>query len=92
MSPRGHIPIRMCIGCGSRRAKGDLIRLGRVGTDSPSGDAKGKGFYLCPDRACFAAARKKLKRKGFLEGLDLAVLESRGGRDKERQEEENDKG
>ena len=95
MSPRGHIPIRMCIGCGSRRAKGDLIRLGRAVTASPSGDArapKGKGFYLCPDPACLAAARKKLKRRGFLESLDLAVLESRGGPDKERQEEENDKG
>jgi predicted RNA-binding protein YlxR (DUF448 family) len=95
MSPRGHIPIRMCIGCGSRKAKGDLIRLGRAGTDSPSGDARepgGKGFYLCPDPACLVAARKKLKRRGFAGGLDLAVLESRGVPDKERQEEENDKG
>jgi predicted RNA-binding protein YlxR (DUF448 family) len=69
--------------------------LGRAETASSSGDArgpKGKGFYLCPDRACFVAARKKLKRRGFVEGLDLAVLESRGVPDKERQEEENDKG
>ncbi len=91
MSPGGHIPIRMCIGCGSRKAKWDLIRLSRAGTDPLSGNARepgGKGFYLCPDPACLVAARKKLKRRGSLGGLELPVLESREGRDKERQEED----
>ncbi len=87
MSPKRHIPIRMCIGCGSRRAKGELIRLSREETRFASGGSGGKGFYLCPDRACLAAARKKMKRRGLLEGLDHEVLESRRMRDKEKQEE-----
>ena len=90
MSPRKHIPVRMCIGCGSRRAKGELVRLNREGKQPPSGDTRGlagKGFYLCPDPACLVAARKRMKRKGFLEDLDFAVLESLRVRDKEKQEE-----
>jgi uncharacterized protein len=85
-----HVPIRMCIGCGSRRTKGELIRFGRDGSRSVSRDARqntGRSFYLCPDSGCLNTVRKKMKRGGFLEGLDFEVLESRIGREKEKREE-----
>ena len=90
MSRKGHIPIRMCVGCGTRRGKGELIRLGREGSALSSGDGlplQGRSYYLCPNPACLTAARKKVKRRGLGEGLDFKVLESRRVQDKEKQEE-----
>ena len=86
-----HIPIRMCIGCGNRRKKGELIRFVREGSRSVSLDARrhtGRGFYLCPDPACLNTARKKMRRTGFLEAVDLEVLKSRIPWEKEKREEE----
>jgi predicted RNA-binding protein YlxR (DUF448 family) len=85
-----HVPIRMCIGCGSRRTKGELIRFGREDSRSVSLDARrhtGRGFYLCPDLACLNTARRKMRRSGFLEGVDFEVLKARMGREKEKREE-----
>lgn len=85
-----HVPIRMCIGCGNRRTKGELIRFGRDGSRSVSLDTRrhiGRSFYLCPDPACLNTARKKKRRSGFLEGVDFEVLKSRMDREKEKREE-----
>lgn len=54
---------RTCTGCGRTSGKGDLVRFvrnadGSVSCD-PTGRASGRGAYLCPDKACFDAARKR---------------------------------
>jgi uncharacterized protein len=85
-----HVPIRMCIGCGNRRTKSELIRFGRDSYCSASLDARrhtGRGFYLCPDPTCLNTARKKMRRGGFLEGVDFEDLKSRMGREREKREE-----
>jgi uncharacterized protein len=85
-----HVPIRMCIGCGNRRTKGELIRFAREGSGSVSLDVRrhtGKSFYLCSDPACLNTVRKKMRRGGFLEGVDFDVLKSRLDREKEKREE-----
>jgi predicted RNA-binding protein YlxR (DUF448 family) len=58
-------PVRSCIGCGARRAQGELIRLavgseGQVVVDRGK-RSPGRGAYLC-GVGCLAAA---VKRKAF---------------------------
>ncbi len=50
MSKRGHIPIRMCVGCRSRKRKEEMIRF------TPGNE---RGAYLCPDLKCLKRAEKK---------------------------------
>ncbi len=55
-------PERMCVGCGTRRPKAELIRVvcnkeGAVFLD-PTGKADGRGAYLCPAAACLQKAKK----------------------------------
>jgi len=62
MSKRGHIPIRMCLGCRQRKRKEELIRL--IRTPDGLAPAKGRsgnerGFYLCRDWSCLKKARKR---------------------------------
>ncbi|MDQ7028490.1 MAG: YlxR family protein [Ardenticatenia bacterium] len=52
-----HIPIRTCVACRTRRPKRELIRVvrtpeGQVQVD-PTGKAKGRGAYLCPQVPCW---------------------------------------
>jgi predicted RNA-binding protein YlxR (DUF448 family) len=68
------IPMRRCIGCMESKPKKDLVRLvlneeGTLLLD-PSGRANGRGAYLCPDPACFAAARK---RKAFARCFEAKI-------------------
>ncbi|OGP86793.1 MAG: hypothetical protein A2156_12880 [Deltaproteobacteria bacterium RBG_16_48_10] len=80
MSTPRHVPIRMCIGCGRRREKGQMIRWVREASGSVSicsNNLEGRGFYLCPDRTCLNAARKKMRRIGYLKSADLEILGSR---------------
>jgi len=57
-------PMRMCIGCGERKTKSELIRVvynkndKRITVDL-KGKMPGRGAYLCPDRECLLKARKK---------------------------------
>ncbi len=77
MKVKGHVPIRRCIGCGSRRKKEEMIRLVRdvFGTLRMNRKGiEGRGFYLCRDLACLEAVRKKRKRSGFLGSVDLESL------------------
>lgn len=56
------IPMRRCVGCMESKPKNSLIRIscyeGVVKVD-PTGKAKGRGVYICPDRQCMEKARKK---------------------------------
>lgn len=53
---KGHIPMRTCISCGTKRRKSELIRLivnsdGRVVADT-EGKGSGRGAYVCRNRTC----------------------------------------
>ena len=55
-------PIRQCMGCRNRFAKGELIRVvrspdGGVSLDG-NGKAQGRGVYLCRDGKCYKRVRK----------------------------------
>ena len=57
------IPERMCIGCNMPHTKREMIRIVR----SPEGEfsidltgkKSGRGAYICRNKDCFAAAKKK---------------------------------
>ncbi len=62
---RGHHPIRTCIGCHQKKRQEELIRLernieGKLVLNEKRGRG-GRGFYLCPNLACFLLAKKKSK-------------------------------
>jgi predicted RNA-binding protein YlxR (DUF448 family) len=78
----GRVPERTCIGCRTKRPKGDLLRLvrrpdGRVGVD-PSGSAPGRGAYVDRDRECIRLARRRgafaRALRSTLRPEDLATL------------------
>ena len=56
------IPMRRCVGCMESKPKSNLIRIacyeGKATVD-PTGKAKGRGVYICPDRECMEKAKKK---------------------------------
>jgi predicted RNA-binding protein YlxR (DUF448 family) len=98
MSKKGHVPIRLCIGCRKKRNKGEMIRFtqsseGKVGLDE-SKHLHGRGFYLCPDLWCFNMAKKKTRGIGFLKNIDFQSPLMDGFFRKKRveiEEERNDK-
>ena len=64
MRRKGHIPIRMCVGCLKKKKKGEMNRFVQSSDKLVIMDGKknlpGRGFYLCPDAACLKKARKKI--------------------------------
>lgn len=54
---------RTCAACGRSGTKAGLVRFVRLADGGvaldPSGRLPGRGAYLCPERACFEAARKR---------------------------------
>lgn len=69
MGNRGHIPIRMCIGCRTRKPKKELIRLikkldGSIVYDK-KGNIPGRGFYICKDIDCIKKAKKREKELSY---------------------------
>jgi predicted RNA-binding protein YlxR (DUF448 family) len=79
MIRRGHFPIRMCMGCGNRRKKDEMVRLVRSASGKISvspWNLDGRGFYLCPDLTCVKTAQKKGRRIGSWESVDLDLLRS----------------
>ncbi|MFA6075872.1 MAG: YlxR family protein [Negativicutes bacterium] len=63
-----HIPERICVGCGNKFPKRDLIRVvltpdGEVTVDE-KGKAPGRGAYVCNNQQCVQTAinKKKLER------------------------------
>jgi len=82
VSKRGHIPIRMCVGCRKRRKKDEMVRW----TRSPEGvmvkggrQAQGRGFHLCPDLGCLKVAQKKMAAFRAFESFDHLHTVSLGG-------------
>ena len=55
-------PMRRCAGCMESKPKNELIRIacyqGQISFD-PTGRARGRGVYLCPNEECLAKAKKK---------------------------------
>jgi hypothetical protein len=64
MSKKGHVPIRMCIGCLKKKKKKEMIRFiqssDRLVIMNEKKNLPGRGFYLCPDVACLKKARRKI--------------------------------
>jgi predicted RNA-binding protein YlxR (DUF448 family) len=83
VSKRGHVPVRMCMGCHQRKQKEMLIRLVKSSDGTFSLDetreAYGRGYYLCPDRSCLKMARKKLKGLGTMGLMDHGRPSIEGG-------------
>ena len=56
------IPVRTCAGCGAKRAKSEMIRVGAGGNGVlfVTGKEKvaGRGSYLCPRLECLAFVRR----------------------------------
>src|ERR1039458_6525964 len=54
--------IRTCVGCGSRAAKSDLLRLVAAGDEiapDPLARMPGRGAYLHPSQGCFDRAQRR---------------------------------
>ena len=71
MEQKKKIPLRQCVGCGERKAKGELLRVvrtpeGEVVLDF-TGRKNGRGVYLCHSAKCFNKARKSGKLATHLE-------------------------
>ena len=68
------IPERMCVACGTRSSKGDLMRIARTAGETivpdPSGKLPGRGAYVCPKSECI---EKALKQKRFDRALRIQV-------------------
>ena len=65
------IPMRQCLGCNTHKPKKELIRVVRLPEGGVVldfvGKRSGRGAYICPDKACFAKARKSGKISRALE-------------------------
>lgn len=67
------VPMRRCVGCMESKPKRELIRIagyeGRIAID-PTGRAKGRGVYLCPDSECF---EKAIKKRAIARSLEMEI-------------------
>jgi uncharacterized protein len=76
MSKKGHVPIRMCIGCRRKRKKEEMLRfiqrIDGVVFVNEKKRINGRGFYLCPDLICFKMAQKKGRWVGSVGSKDLS--------------------
>ena len=64
------MPFRRCVGCGSSKEKGELVRFvardGRLTLDpTGKGSLHGRGVYICPDIECVKRALKKHRKKAI---------------------------
>ncbi len=66
-------PMRRCVGCMTSKPKNELTRIacyeGEVHVD-PTGKAKGRGVYVCPNEACIA---KAYKTKALMRSLGMQI-------------------
>jgi predicted RNA-binding protein YlxR (DUF448 family) len=62
------------MGCHQRKKKEELMRLVKSSEGAFSveetREGDGRGYYLCPDRACLKMAQKKIKGLETLELMD----------------------
>ena len=65
------IPMRMCVGCRTRKPKKELIRVVRDKDGAVSldfvGKKAGRGAYLCKNVTCFKKAQKAKRLENNLE-------------------------
>lgn len=66
------IPLRMCLGCGTRQPKRELVRIVRVPEDGSivmdlTGRLNGRGCYVCRKQECMDLIIKKKKLSRALE-------------------------
>jgi hypothetical protein len=77
MSKKGHIPIRMCIGCRKKKRKEEMIRFeqdeDRILIIDEKKNVKGRGFYLCPDVTCLRLAQKRIQM-GRVRSIDGSAV------------------
>lgn len=70
------IPQRQCMGCRTRRAKKELIRVVRSPEGAVTldfhGKLNGRGAYLCPQIDCL---RRAIRSKALERSLDTAIPE-----------------
>ncbi|MBQ4224730.1 MAG: YlxR family protein, partial [Oscillospiraceae bacterium] len=61
MAGSTRIPMRVCLGCGEKKPKKELIRIVRSPEGVISADATGKkpgrGAYICPRTECLLKAK-----------------------------------
>ncbi len=101
MSRSKHVPLRMCIFCGRRAPKGELLRLALDADGRPVYDARqrlpGRGAYLCGEEKCLSKlatpkGQRRLSRafrgrmKGFQPALIQVLLGARGGLRRDEQD------
>lgn len=82
---RGHIPIRLCVGCRTRRPAHELIRFSvsenSIVVSPQKRKIPGRGCYICLDHKCLEAALKKgviaraLRRQDLLAASKEALLQ-----------------
>lgn len=72
------IPMRQCVGCRQMKAKKEMIRVIKAGSDEDettisldaTGRKNGRGAYICPNSECLAAA---MKSKGLERSLKMPI-------------------
>ena len=75
------VPLRKCIGCGTRRSKSDLIRIVKSPTNREHinificrGHAEGRGAYLCKNKNCLNKAKKSRRlERAFSSKIDEQI-------------------
>ena len=71
MEQKKKIPLRQCVGCCERKAKGELIRVVRTPDGvielDITGRKNGRGVYICHSKKCFNKARKSGRLATHLE-------------------------
>lgn len=87
------VPMRRCVGCMESKPKNSLVRIacyeGEITVD-PTGKAKGRGVYLCPDKDCMEKAKK---RRSLQRNFEIEISEEKLQdifRELEKYEEESD--
>lgn len=77
MTKKRKVPLRICIGCRTKKPKKDLVRIvrtpeGEVVID-PIGKKAGRGAYLCPQTGCL---QKAVKGKRLEKNLEMPISEA----------------
>ncbi|GMV35976.1 MAG: hypothetical protein AMXMBFR61_04840 [Fimbriimonadales bacterium] len=76
---RSHVPVRTCVGCARKAAKGDLVRLaldpkGRLRRDQRN-RLPGRGAYVCGAACARAAAKRGRFERAFRRSVAKNAIE-----------------
>ncbi len=75
------VPVRMCIGCGEKRPKKEMLRIvrtpeGEFHVDA-TGRQNGRGCYICPKAECMdAMCKQKRLARSYEMNVEQAVYDS----------------